>query len=154
MMTASDYILDLRQRGFTVYAADQGLFVIPKRDLSEQDRATISARKWELVATLHAEELEITSDNLMKMFERQIEKLGQTKKELMDAQDRIAMLQMENHWLRRDAALKRNPASELDDDLLKKARYLTHPDKHGGSEVAQEVFVALQHIQEQRRARP
>lgn len=154
MMTASDYIHDLRQRGFMVYASEQGLYVNPRRDLSEDDKAIIRARKWELIATLHAEELKSTGANWMEMYERQTERLGQTKRELRDAEDRNEMLQMENHWLRQGAALQRNTASELDADLLKKVRFLCHPDRHGGSKLANDVFVELQHITERRGARP
>jgi hypothetical protein len=154
MMAASNIITDLRQRGFTVYATEQGLFVVPKRDLSEEDRATIRARKWELMATLRDEQIGNLCDSLVEMRKHLSERLSQMEWKLRDAEGWIEMLKMENHWLRRDAALRRNHASELDDETLRKAKLLCHPDKHGGSKLANDVFVALQHIQEQRRARP
>jgi hypothetical protein len=144
-----DYILDLRQRGFTVYASLQGLFVTPRKNLSEQDKATIRARKWEMLATVQQEQMGYMARNTdvwMEIAEDQLRVLHETERKLKSAEGTIALLRLQILVLEHNA-------TELDDALLKKVRYLTHPDKHGGSEVAREVFMALQRIQAQRRAR-
>jgi len=153
-MTASDYILDLRQRGFMVFASERGLYVIPKRDLSEQDRATIRARKWELLATVRDEENKNLIDNMVEMSKRLGEKLAQTKNELTYAECRIELLKMENQWLRQDA-LRPKPAYELlDERTITEAIGITHPDKNGNSEVSNRVTAALIKARDQlRRAR-
>lgn len=159
MSDASDYITDLRRRGFRVYISEEGLHVTPRRNLDERDLDAIRQNKWEMMAELwqtEANRANRQGEDHLKLGEDLADKLYATERALKSAETlrnlyrlQADMAMLTANELRADA-MRRRPADELDDGILRQALYLVHPDKHGGSE----VFVALQRIKERRWARP
>lgn len=130
----------LRDRGLEFSLKDDGRMMAcyPAHPSAEQIRF-IEAHEHELTAELLRED---------------VKKLEATNRVLTE---RLEKADLEFTTLMRMWAaekLKNKPQPSLSDDLIRKARVLTHPDRHEGSEVANEVTAALNRLIKERRAQP
>ncbi len=141
-MDCRAFIARLRRQGFVVSSqgADR-LLVAPRAKLTAADIRAIRENKWRLLALVLNEERE----SLIRAREKDGEMLVRLWNRLHQSQ-RLTDWAME----RRAAAPPAAPA--LSPDLLGKAIRLCHPDRHPGSESANQVTAALLQLREQGRA--
>lgn len=146
-------IKELRANGFRVYAEDDKLHVIPTHKLLPWVRDTIARNKWELMTYLLREQ----HRQEVKAFEEIVREAGEDlemlRLELKYANQRNSLLRLQVDCLEiaQRALRTSKPALVLDDNLLRQAIGLTHPDRHGNSQVANEVTAALIKLRDQQR---
>ncbi len=157
MSDAAELITDLRQRNFMVFANKKGLFVTPRGALTERDKATIRARKWELMCAVQDEQNEALLGSLVELRKVFGARLEEVQRELKSAETFRNLYKIQADMgeiiikeLRADA-MRRRPDPWLDDDLLRKLICLAHPDKHGGAALANEVTSELIKLRNLRR---
>lgn len=147
-------IKELRANGFRVYAEGDKLHVIPTKKLLPWVSDTIAFNKWALIACLEREEHARQVKAMEEIVREASQEMDRLRRELGYAEQEKTLMQIQIDCLEMIAQRARRtskPALVLDDNLLRQAIGLTHPDRHGNSQVANEVTSALIKLRDQQR---